>query len=85
MAAQPIEARHALVVTGHCFAVEDAGVRMQANQRLNDQREALCDGSAGWCRSERPTEAIMFAGVSESTDGPCRPKRGAKNYVLVTI
>jgi glucose-6-phosphate dehydrogenase assembly protein OpcA len=37
--AQQIEARHALVIAAHCLAVDDAGPRAQAKQRLDDERK----------------------------------------------
>jgi hypothetical protein len=37
----PVERRHAVLVTGDGLAVDDAGARLQAGQGLNDQREAV--------------------------------------------
>src|SRR5262249_53824171 len=36
-----IERGHAVVIAGDSFAVDDAGARAQACQRLDDQREAM--------------------------------------------
>ena len=36
-----IERGHAVVIAGNSFAVDDAGARTKACQRLNDQREAV--------------------------------------------
>ncbi len=38
--ADEIERGHAVVIAGDSFAVDDAGARAQAGQRLDDQREA---------------------------------------------
>ena len=43
--ANEIERGHALVIAGDSFAVDNAGARAQARQRLDDQREAT-----GRCR-----------------------------------
>jgi hypothetical protein len=43
--ADVIEARHAVVVASHRFSVDNAGARAQPNQRLDDQRETLRQGS----------------------------------------
>ncbi len=45
--AQPVEVRHAVVVAAHRLAVEDAGSRAQAGERLDDQREAVGEVVAG--------------------------------------
>src|SRR5262245_16551054 len=39
--ADEIERSNAVVVAGDRFAVDDAGARAQASQRLDDQREAM--------------------------------------------
>src|SRR5215813_4608658 len=38
-----IERGHAVVIAGDSFAVDDAGARAQACQRLDDQREAASE------------------------------------------
>jgi hypothetical protein len=40
-AANEIERGDAILIAGDCLAVEDAGTRAQACQRLDDQREAV--------------------------------------------
>jgi hypothetical protein len=35
-----IERGNAIVIASHSFAIDDAGARTQAGQRINDQREA---------------------------------------------
>jgi hypothetical protein len=42
-----VEAWHAVIVAGDRLAVDDAGARAQANQRLDDQREAVGQVVAG--------------------------------------
>ena len=42
-----IERGHAVVIAGDSFAVDDAGARAQACQRLDDQREAAGEVIAG--------------------------------------
>src|SRR5262249_32386118 len=42
-----IERRNAVVIAGNSFAVDDAGARAQAGQRLDDQREATGEVVAG--------------------------------------
>src|SRR5262249_33515079 len=41
-----IEGGHPVVIAGDSFAIDDAGARAQACQRLNDQREAAGGGGA---------------------------------------
>src|SRR5215510_1429535 len=41
--ANEIERGNAVVIAGDSFAVDDAGARAQAGQRLNDQREAVSE------------------------------------------
>jgi hypothetical protein len=42
-----IERGNAVVIAGNGFAFDDAGARVQARQRLNDQREAAGEVIAG--------------------------------------
>src|SRR5262249_12610460 len=42
-----VEARHAVLVAAHGLAVDDAGARVQAGERLDDQREAVGEIIAG--------------------------------------
>jgi hypothetical protein len=39
--ADTIERSDAVVITGDCFPVDDAGARAQAGQRLDNQRETI--------------------------------------------
>jgi hypothetical protein len=39
--ADTIERRDAVVITGNCLAVDDAGARGQADQGLDNQRETI--------------------------------------------
>src|SRR5262249_13468841 len=39
--ANEIERGNAVVIAGDCFAIDDAGARAQAGQRLDYQREAM--------------------------------------------
>src|SRR5262249_54020959 len=45
--ANKIERRNAVVIAGDSFAIDDAGARAQACQRLDDQREATGEIVAG--------------------------------------
>jgi hypothetical protein len=45
--ANAIERRDTVVITGNRLAVDDAGARAQAGQRLDDQREAIGEIIAG--------------------------------------
>src|SRR5215831_11027932 len=45
--ANEIERGHAAVIAGDCLAVDDAGARAKAGQRLDDQREATSEVIAG--------------------------------------
>jgi len=45
--ANEIERRHAVVIASDSFAVDNAGARAQACQRLDDQREATSEVIAG--------------------------------------
>jgi hypothetical protein len=45
--ANAIEQSDAVVITGDRLAVDDAGARAQAGQRLDDQREAIGEIIAG--------------------------------------
>ena len=38
-----IECGDAVVITGDRLPIDDAGARAQAGQRLDDQREAVCE------------------------------------------
>ena len=42
-----VEVRHAVLVAAHGLAVDDAGARAQAGERLDDQREAVGQVVAG--------------------------------------
>jgi hypothetical protein len=39
--ANTIEQSDAVVITGNCFPVDDAGARAQAGQRIDDQGKAI--------------------------------------------
>jgi hypothetical protein len=61
--AEAVEARHAFVVAADRLAVDDAGARPQAEQRLNDEREAISQAVAG--AAVEPDAVAVLAGDDE--------------------
>jgi len=61
-----LERRHAVIIASYSFAIEDAGARAQAGQRLDDQREAAGEVVA-WSRI-KPHSWPILAGDNPEPD-----------------
>jgi len=60
-----LERGNAVVIASHRFAIDDAGARAQARQRLDDQRKAAGEVIAG-SAIEAHSRAVLARDHSES-------------------
>ena len=73
--ADAVEARHAILAAAHRLAVDDAGARAQAGERLHDQRETVGQVVAGrlQSRTRSPSLRAMSRKPSCLISSPQRP------------